>query len=580
MNRNKEIARIFEKMADILEFLGDNPYRIATYRRVANVLSELNVDVEELLKSGKIYHIPGIGQSSVEKIIEYLRTGKISKYEELKNKVPEDLLELMEVPNIGPKTLKLAYEKLGVRSKDDFIRAVRSGMLATLPGFGEKKLQNIMRGIELWEKSKERMTLIEAFEIGQEYLNYLKELKGITEKVELAGSLRRRKETVGDIDILVSAPRQNWSKIHEHFVSFHGVKEVLLKGETKSSVILENARQVDLRTVEPHQWGSALQYFTGSKEHNIRIRDIAKSKGLKISEYGVFKADTDQWIGGSSEEEVYELIGMQMPPPEIRENTGEIELALEGKIPPLVSFQDIKGDFHIHTNWSDGIGSLEEMVNMAYQMGYEYVVIGDHSQSARVANGLDVERYKKQWKEIDRLQKEYSSKGFYILKGCEVDILPDGSLDLPDSVLAEFDFVVASIHTRFSQDNTYRILKAMENPYVNLIGHPTGKSYGSRQGYILDMEKVIEVAKETGTALELNTFRADLSPEYVRMCMAKGVFIAIVTDAHAPAHLQYMHLGVGLARRGWAVPELVLNTRDVKGVREFVLRKRKLLAAV
>ncbi|SNZ14634.1 DNA polymerase/3'-5' exonuclease PolX [Hydrogenobacter hydrogenophilus] len=580
MSKNKEIARIFEKMADILEFLGDNPYRIATYRRVANILSELNVDVEELVKSGKIYNIPGIGQSSVEKILEYLKKGKISKYEELKAKVPEDLLELMDVPNIGPKTLRLAYEKLGIRSKDDFLRAVRSGMLATLPGFGEKKLQNIMRGIELWEKSKERMTLIEAFEIGQEYLDYMKHLENLIEKIELAGSLRRRKETVGDIDILVSAPRQNWVKIHEHFVSFNGVKDVLLKGETKSSVVLENARQVDLRTVEPHQWGAALQYFTGSKEHNIRVRDIAKAKGLKLSEYGVFKADTDQWIGGSSEEEVYALLGMQTPPPEIRENAGEIELALEGKLPKLVSFQDIKGDFHIHTNWSDGIGTLEEMIETAYRMGYEYVVVGDHSLSSRVAKGLDVERYRQQWKEIDRLQKEYSSKGFYILKGCEVDILPDGSLDLPDSVLAEFDFVVASIHTRFSQDNTYRILKAIENPYVNLIGHPTGKSYGSRQGYPLDMEKIIKLARDTGTALELNTFRADLSPEHVRMCMAEGVYIAIVTDAHAPAHLKYMHLGVGLARRGWALPELVLNTKDIKGVKEFVLKKRKLLAVV
>jgi DNA polymerase (family 10) len=580
MSKNKEIARIFEKMADILEFLGDNPYRIATYRRVANILSELNVDVEELVKSGKIYNIPGIGQSSVEKILEYLKKGKISKYEELKSKVPEDLLELMDVPSIGPKTLRLAYEKLGIRSKDDFLRAVRSGMLATLPGFGEKKLQNIMRGIELWEKSKERMTLIEAFEIGQEYLDYMKHLENLIEKVELAGSLRRRKETVGDIDILVSAPRQNWVKIHEHFVNFHGVKDVLLKGETKSSVVLENARQVDLRTVEPHQWGAALQYFTGSKEHNIRIRDIAKAKGLKLSEYGVFKTDTDQWIGGSSEEEVYALLGMQTPPPEIRENAGEIELALEGKLPKLVSFQDIKGDFHMHTNWSDGIGTLEEMVETAYRMGYEYVVVGDHSFSARVAKGLDVERYRQQWKEIDMLQKEYSSNGFYILKGCEVDILPDGSLDLPDSVLAEFDFVVASIHTRFSQDNTYRILKAIENPYVNLIGHPTGKSYGSRQGYPLDMEKIIKLARDTGTALELNTFRADLSPEHVRMCMTEGVYIAIVTDAHAPAHLKYMHLGVGLARRGWALPEFVLNTKDIKGVKEFVLKKRRLLAVV
>lgn len=579
MSKNKEIAQIFEKMADILEFLGDNPYRISTYRRVANILSELNVDVEDLVKSGKIYHIPGIGESSIEKIIEYLRTGRISRYEELKGKVPEDLLELMNVPSIGPKTLKLAYEKLGIRSKEDFMRAVRSGMLATLPGFGEKKLQNIMRGLELWEKSKERMTLIEAYEIGEEYLAYMRKLGNLIEKIELAGSLRRRKETIGDIDILVSAPKENWNKVHQHFVDFPQVKEVLLKGETKSSVIIKSGRQVDLRTVEEHQWGSALQYFTGSKEHNIRIRDIAKAKGLKISEYGVFRSDTDEWLGGKKEEEVYNLIGMQMPPPEIRENAGEVELALEWKLPKLLSREDIKGDFHIHTNWSDGIGSLEEMIETAYRMGHRYVVIGDHSQSSRVAKGLDAQRYKQQWKEIDKLRERYEAQGFYILKGCEVDILPDGSLDLPDHLLAEFDFVVASIHARFSQDNTYRILKAMENPYVNLIGHPTGKSYGTRESYPLDMDRIIEFAKETGTALELNTFRADLSPENVRKCMEQGVFIAIVTDAHAPAHLRYIDLGVGLARRGWALPELTLNTKDVWGVREFVLKKRKLMMA-
>ncbi len=576
MNKNKEIASIFEKMADMLEFLGDNPYRISTYRRVANILSELGVDVEELVKTGKIHQVPGIGESSIEKIVEYLRTGKISKYEELKRKVPEDLLELMNVPSIGPKTLKVAYDRLGIRTKDDFLRALRSGMLATIPGFGEKKLQNIMRGIELWEKSKERMTLIEAFEIAKGYLNYMKRIKTLMESIEPAGSLRRKKETVGDIDILVSAKRENWEKIHEHFVRYPDVEQIVLKGETKSSVVLKNGRQVDLRTVEPHQWGSALQYFTGSKEHNIRIRDIAKAIGLKISEYGVFQAETDRWIGGRTEEEVYSLIGMQTPPPELRENSGEIELALSGQLPNLLSYEDVKGDFHVHTNWSDGIGSLEEMVRTAYKMGHKYIVIGDHSQSSRVAKGLDIERYKEQWREIEKLRRDY--RNLYIFRGCEVDILPDGSLDLSNEALEEFDFVVASIHSRFTQDNTYRILKAIENPYVNMIGHPTGKSYGTREGYPLDMERVMDLAKETNTALELNTFRADISPEKVRECMEKGVMVGIVTDAHSPIHLEYIKLGVGLARRGWALPEFILNTLDMEGVVEFVKKKRNMLS--
>jgi len=557
MEKNKELARIFEKMADMLEFLGDNPYRISTYRRVAEVLSELGEDVEELVRTGKIYHIHGIGQSSIEKIMEYLRTGKVSAYEELRQKVPEDLLELLEVPGIGVKTLRLAYDRLKVRTKEDFINAVKSGKLAFLPGMGEKKIQNILRGLELWEKSKERMTLLEAYGIGRSILKHFEALKGLYENIELAGSLRRRKETIGDIDILISAKKENWPKLHQHFITYAGVKEVLLSGETKSSVVLQEGRQVDLRTVEPHQWGAALQYFTGSKEHNVRLRDIAKAMGLKLSEYGLFKADTEERIGGSTEEEIYELLGMEWIPPEIRENTGEIELAIQRALPRLVELKDIKGDFHMHSNWSDGLNPLEEMVEACYQLGYEYMVIGDHSQSARVANGLDPARYKEQFKLIERLNQYYNPKGFYILRGCEVDILPDGSLDLPDSLLEEFDFVVASIHSRFNQDNTYRILKAMENPFVNLIGHPTGKAYGTRQGYPLDMERIIQMAKETNTALELNTYRADLSPENIRRCMEVGVMIAVVTDAHSTKHLFYMELGVGLARRGWAVPELV-----------------------
>ncbi len=574
MSKNKEIANIFSKMADIMEFLGENPYRINTYRRVAEVLSELSTDVEDLVKTGKIYQIAGIGESSINKIIEYLRTGKISKYEELKKLVPEDLIELLDVPGIGPKTLRLAYEKLKVRTKDDFLRAVRSGMLATLPGIREKKLQHIVRGLELYERSKERMSLIEAYQLGELLLNHMKMLSDLYQNMELAGSLRRRKETVGDIDLLVSAKREFWKALHEHFTKFEEVQEVLLQGETKSSVILRNGKQADIRTVEPHQWGSALQYFTGSKEHNVRIRDIAKAKGLKLNEYGVFKSDTEEWIGGRTEEEVYELLGMECPPPELRENIGEVELALERRLPKLVEWEDINGDFHIHTDWSDGLGTIEEMVQTAYEMGLKYIVIGDHSQSARVAKGLDIQRYRNQWKVIDKLNTYYNRKGFYILRGCEVDILPDGSLDLPDEFLKEFDFVVASIHTRFGQDNTYRILKAIENPYVNLIGHPTGKAYGSREGYPVDIERVLSLAKDTGTALELNTFRADLSPEMVRRAVEKGVKIAIVTDAHAPSHLRYLRIGLGLARRGWAKKEDILNTMSLEEIKRFVNQKR------
>ena len=573
--KNKELAKIFEKIADILEFLGDNPYRIGSYRRAADLISELPEDIEELSRSGKLSRLPGIGSSTLLKIEEFLKTGTVKKYEDLRKKVPEDLLELMDAPGVGPKTLRIAYDKLGVRTKEDFIKVLKDGSLARLPGFGPKKVEKILKGIELWRSTKERIPLIEAYPMAEEVVEFMKKEKSIKE-ISIAGSLRRMKETIGDIDILVAAEKKDWGKIHEHFVKYPEADKVLAKGETKSSVVLKSGRQVDLRTVEPKSWGAALQYFTGSKEHNIRIRDIAKEKGLKINEYGVFRADTEERLGGETEEEVYRLVGMEWIPPEIRENWGEIELALEGSVPRLVEFKDIKGDFHVHTNWSDGVSPIEEVVERAYSMGYQYIVIGDHSQSARVANGLTPERYREQWRIIERLNEVYNPKGFYILRGAEVDILPDGSLDLPDEVLEEFDFVVASIHSRLGQDNTYRILKAMENPYVNLIGHPTGKAYGQREGYPLDMEKIIEIAKETGTALEINTFRVDLSPENIRKCVEAGVMMAIVTDAHSVVHLPYMKVGVGIARRGWATPELILNTRSVEEVREFVLSKRRM----
>lgn len=571
--RNKELAFIFEKIADILEFLGDNPYRVGSYRRAANLISELPEDIEEIYRAGKLARLPGIGSSTLLKIEEFLRTGTVKKYEDLRKRVPEDLLELMDVPGVGPKTLRVAYDRLGVRTREDFLRVLRDGSLARLPGFGPKKVENILRGMELWRSAQERIPLPEAFPMAEDVVEHLREEKSLL-NVSVAGSLRRMKETIGDIDILVSAERGNWRRIHEHFVRYPEVAKILAKGETKSSVVLKSGRQVDLRTVEPLNWGAALQYFTGSKEHNIRIRDIAKEKGLKVNEYGVFRADTGERLGGQTEEEVYELVGMEWIPPELRENWGEIELAIERRLPELVTFEEIKGDFHVHTDWSDGINSLEEVVESAYRLGYRYVVIGDHSQSARVANGLTPERYRKQWRKIEELNRIYNPKGFYILRGCEVDILPDGSLDLPDSFLEEFDFVVASIHSRFNQDNTFRILRAMENPYVNLIGHPTGRAFGQREGYPLDMEKVMETARETGTALEVNTFRVDLSPENIRRCVEKGVLLAVVTDAHSVAHLPYIKIGVGVARRGWATPGALLNTRDLEEVRAFVRSKR------
>jgi len=533
------------------------------------------MDLETALKSGYIYKIKGIGGSTLAKIEEFLKTGTVRKYEELKKKVPLELLELTEIPGVGPKTLKTAYEKLGIRTKEDFIKALKDGSLARLPGFGAKKVEKLLKGLQLWQESQERIPLITAYPLAQRILDYLKTAAGqYIEKVTIAGSVRRMKETIRDFDILVSATRKNWKKIHDLFVRFPDIEDVQLHGETKSTILLkEYKRQCDLRTVEPDSWGSALQYFTGSKYHNIKLREIAKEKGLKISEYGIYDTKTGKRLGGQREEEIYTLLGMQYIPPEIRENTGEIELALEGKIPKLVEYTDLRGDLHMHTNWSDGINTVKEMVKACIELGYEYMAISDHSQSSKVANGLTPERFNKQNEEIERVRKLYGDK-IEVLWSVEVDILPDGSLDLPDGVLKQFDFVTASIHSGFNRDNTERIIKAMENPYVNLIGHPFGKQYGYREGYPLDFERILEKAKETNTALEINSQREDLDSQHIRLAVEKGVKLVINSDAHSIAQLWSVKIGLGLARRGWAKREDILNTYPMEVIRGFVHSKR------
>ena len=565
-------------MADILEFLGDNPFRIRTYRRVAKILENLPMDVEEAIESGYIYKIKGIGGSTLAKIEEFLKTGTVQKYEELRKKVPEELLELMEVPGIGPKTLKVAYEKLGVRTKEDFIKALKDGSLAKLPGFGAKKVEKILKGLELWRQAQERIPLVVAYPLARNVVEYLKGAVGdYIERIEVAGSLRRMKEAIRDFDILVSAPREHWQKIHDAFVSYPDIEDVQLHGQTKSTVLLkDHHRQCDLRTVEPESWGAALQYFTGSKHHNIKLREIAKERGLKINEYGVFDAETGERVAGRTEEEVYAVLGMQYIPPEIRENTGEIEAALGHRIPKLVGYDELRGDLHMHTNWSDGLNTVEEMVKACIDMGYEYMAISDHSQSARVANGLTPERFKLQREEIERVRKKYGDK-ISILWSVEVDILPDGSLDLPDELLREFDFVTASIHSRFNQDNTERLLKAMENPYVNLIGHPFGRQYGYREGYPLDFDRILEKALETGTALEINSQREDLDSQHIRQAVERGVKLVVNSDAHSVGQLWTTRIGVGLARRGWAKTEDILNAQPLEVIREFVAKKRERL---
>jgi len=566
MSKNQEIADIFDKIADALEFKGDDSFRIGAYRKAARILREYPEDIEELWKKGEIQKIPGIGKGMAEKIEEYLKTGKIKKYEEAIDGIPQELLQLLEIPNLGPKTLNLAYTKLGVKNLSDLERVIENGQLARLFGMGEKKVENIKKGIELYKQGKERIPIGVALPIVEEIINQLKEY---TEKIEPAGSLRRMKETIGDIDILATG--KNNIEIIDKFTNLSMVKEVLAKGDTKASIIVKtNNLQVDLRVVENSSFGAALQYFTGSKAHNIKLRGLAKDKGLKISEYGVFKGEKK--LAGKTEEEVYETLGLVWIPPELREDRGEIEAALENKLPVLVEEKDIKGDLHVHSKYSDGVETIEEIAIAAKNLGYEYIGICDHSKTSKIAGGLDEDLLKRRNEEIDRVNEKI--KGIKVLKGMEVDILADGSLDYSDKILEELDFVIAAIHQGFKKNVTERIKRAIENPYVDIIAHPTGRLLSGREGYEVNIDEVIEYASKFNVILEINCYpdRLDLNDVNILKAKKKNIKFSLGTDSHNIGMLKYIRFGIGIARRGWLTKEEILNTYKWE---EMPLRRRK-----
>lgn len=566
MNKfNKEVAEIFFKIADALEILGEMQFKVLAYRKAARVISELPDDLREIYKKGKLEEIPGIGEGIAKKIKEYIETGKMKKAEEVLSKLPEGLLPLMSIPSLGPKTIALAYKKLGVKNIDDLKRVLKDGSLAKLPGMGAKKIENIIKGIELWEKGQQRFLLGQIYPLVEEIIKELKAHKEIIEAIP-AGSYRRMKETVGDVDILVMTEESK--KAVDIFCSLKGVERILAQGDTKGSCIFHGNIQVDLRAIPPDSFGSALQYFTGSKAHNVHLRSIAKQKGLKISEYGVFKGD--EKIAGEKEEEVYESIGLIWIPPEMREDTGEIELAMKGELPDLVNYNNIKGDLHVHSKYSDGTMSLEEIAIWGKKMGYEYIAVCDHSQSVKYAGGLEIEDLKKKIEEIKRINEKRI--GCYLIMGAEVDILPDGSLDYPDEILKEIDLVLVSVHTGFKKDNTDRILKALDNPYIHGLSHPTGRLLGQREGYPVDIEKVIEKASEKNKLLEINAYyeRLDLYDIYLRKAKEKGVKFLIGTDAHHLGQLWMIKLGIGMARRGWLEKKDVINTLSYKELIQFL----------
>ncbi|MCD6222293.1 MAG: DNA polymerase/3'-5' exonuclease PolX [Thermoplasmata archaeon] len=557
--KNREIAKILYEMADLLEIKGVE-FKPRAYRRAAMNIESLGVDIEDLYKRGELEKIPGVGKSIAEKIKEYLETGTIKKWEELKKEIPVDIESLSSIEGLGPKMIKTLYEKLGVKNIDDLERVAKQGRIRRLKGFGVKTEKKILESIEFARKKQERFIL---GYILPEANKILENLKPYTSKISLAGSIRRRKETIGDMDILAVSPNPDLAM--DMFVKMESVDKVLARGITKSSVRLNSGIQVDLRIVEEKSFGSALQYFTGSKEHNIELRKIAIKKGYKLNEYGLFEGEKQ--IAGKSEEEVYEALGLQWIPPELRENRGEIEAAMNGKLPKIVEYNEVKGDLHTHTKWSDGANTIEEVVKEAVRRGYKFIAITDHAGNLKVAGGMDEEEIKEQAKEIEKIRKKYDE--IFILHGVEANITKDGKIDVSKSILKDLDIVIASVHSAFRMDEkemTARVINAMENEYVNVIGHPTGRIIMKREPIKIDMEKVLDAAKEKNVFMEINAYpeRLDLNDINVKLAIERGVKISIGTDAHTIGHLQYLELGTAVARRGWAKKEDVINTYDIK----------------
>lgn len=570
--KNKHLSIIFDEIGDMLDFMGENSFRIRTYKRAAQIINGLNDDIENLYRNGKLKEIKGIGESLLSKIDEYIKTGKVHLHTELKERIPQGILDLLNVPYLGPATLRTLYQQLHITNIDELIKACEDKLIRNLPNFGQKKEENIIKGLLRFKESHARFTLGSIYEEVTTIVEHLSNIKGV-QRVEAAGSFRRMKETVGDIDILASA--LNHQNIIAEFCEMNGMKEVINKGETKATIILQSGIQVDLRVVNDTSFGACLQYFTGSKQHNVKLRGLAKEMGYKINEYGVFQGD--KIVAGKEEEDIYKALSLQWIPPELREDRGEIELAKNRKLPNLVDYKDIKGDVHIHSTYSDGGESIEKMAEECIKLGYEYMVITDHSQSLKIAKGLEIERLKKQWNEIDKLNKKYTN--FRIFKGSEVDIKRDGNLDYPDEVLSELDFVIASIHSGFKEEEktmTRRIIKAMENPYVTLIGHPTGRILNLRDPYNINLKEILKTARDTNTFLEINAYfeRLDLNDINSRIAKEYGVKLCLGTDAHNSLQLKYIRFGIAQARRGWISKEDIINTLPLKEFQKAIKIKR------
>lgn len=560
---NIEIADKFNRVANLLEIEGANPFRIRAYRNAARVIGSYTKNIADLIAKGEdLRELPGIGQDLANKIATIVTTGELPLLKEIEARTPAVLNDLLKIQGLGPKRVQVLYKKLGIKGIHDLKNAITSGKLRKLHGFGEKTEQTILQGIQHLVEYSARIKLADAFPIADALLRYLKNIKGVTQAI-CAGSFRRRKETVGDLDMLVAAA--GGKKIIDRFVTYNEIDNIVSQGETRSTVHLHSGIQVDLRVVPTASYGAALLYFTGSKEHNITLRRIAVRKKLKINEYGVFKGKKQ--IAGKTEEEIYRLLGLRYIEPEMREERGEIEAARKNQLPKLITLNDIRGDLHIHTNATDGDASLAAMVKAAEQLGYEYIAITDHSKHLTVAHGLDKKALFKQLKMIDKLNA--TLKKLVVLKSIEVDILENGSLDLPNDILKELDLTVCSVHSNFNlpqKKQTDRIIRAMDNPYFNILAHPTGRLINQRQAYQLDIERVMAAAKERGCILELNAQpnRLDLNDIHCKMAKECGVNIAISSDAHSTMQLDNMRFGIYQAQRGWLEKANVVNTLSLK----------------
>ncbi len=561
----KSIPQILEEIAALLEIKGENPFKSRAYYNAAKLLAGVD-NLDDVIKGKKLREIRGIGEAIAAKIEEYFETGRITYLEELKRQVPESLLELLQVPNLGPKKIKVLFDELGITNVGELEYACKENRLVGLPGFGEKTQEKILRGIEFVKRHKGEYLVGDAYPLAY---GIKEKLQGAAKgsAVEVCGSIRRRKEIVRDIDILVGGG--DAQHISLFFASLPEVEDVIVSGETKTSCRLKSGIGTDLRVVSEEQFPYALMYFTGSKEHNVKLRGIAKKKGLKLNEYGLFKGE--HLVRLRDEAEIYRKLGLAYVVPELREDTGEIEAAERGELPELVELSDVKGTFHIHTEFSDGVDSIAKMVQAAKDLGLTYIGISDHSKSAYYAGGLKREDLDRQWDIIDTLNEK--EKTFYVLKGIESDILPDGSLDYDEETLKRFDFVIGSIHSSFQlkkDEQEARMIKAMESPYMTILGHPTGRLLLSRDGYNIDMRTIIDAAARTGTIIELNAspYRLDIDWRHLKYTKEKDVMISINPDAHAASGLAEILYGVGVARKGWLGKKDVLNTQDVSGIKE------------